>query len=232
MLQQTGTERVAGKYGEFINVFPDVRSLSKASPARILAVWKGLGYNRRALSILKTARAIVAEHDGRVPRTRDELLRLPGIGGSTAGGICAFAFNTPTVFIETNIRRVFIHFFFPSAPKVHDADILPLVERTLDRKNPREWYYALMDYGAMLASKGRNPNLRSAQYARQPAFEGSRRQTRGMILGILLSSKPLSIRDICVKLKRNAPYVKDIVQDLVAEGFLMKIKGRYSLTGR
>ena len=78
-----------------------------------------------------------------------------------------FAFNEPRAFIETNIRAVYIHHFFPGKKKIADAEILPLVERTLDAKNPRRWFYALMDYGVMLKKSGPNPSRRSAHHARQ-----------------------------------------------------------------
>jgi A/G-specific adenine glycosylase len=229
MLQQTGTERVAEKYRRFLRAFPDVRSLSQASPAAVLRIWKGLGYNRRALSILKSAREIVARHGGKVPRTLRELQELPGIGAATAGAVMAFAFNIPAVFLETNIRRVFLHSFFPGAREVRDAEILPIVERTLDRRNPREWYYALMDYGAMLKSKIPNPNRRSAHYARQPVFEGSRRQIRGKILEALLGSGSLTLGGLGRAAGRETAEIKSVVEDLMKEGFLTKSGSRFSL---
>jgi len=230
MLQQTGTERVEEKFAQFLRAFPDVQSLSQASPTAVLRIWKGLGYNRRALSILKSAKEIVLRHGGNVPRTFRELQELPGIGAASAGAIAAFAFNRPAVFIETNIRRVFLHFFFPGAHEVRDAEILPFVERTLDRRNPREWYHALMDYGAMLKSKIPNPNRRSAHYARQPAFEGSRRQIRGKILDALLGSDSLTIYGLGRAAGRKAGEITGVVKDLMEEGFLTKSGSRFSLS--
>ena len=85
------------------------------------------------------------------------MLNLPGIGPYTAAAILTFAFNVPTVFIETNIRAVFIHTFFGDRTDVSDKEILPLIEQMLDRKDPRKWYWALMDYGVMLKKEFANP---------------------------------------------------------------------------
>lgn len=229
MLQQTGTERVALKYGEFLHAFPNVRALARAKNADVLRIWKGLGYNRRALAILKSARAIVLKHGGKVPRTKEELQELPGIGEATAGAIRAFAFNEPSIFIETNIRRVFLQYFFPGSREVHDSEIIPLIGGTLDMANPREWYYALMDYGAMLKSRVENPNRRSAGYTRQSAFEGSRRQIRGMILSALLEADSLTLSGLSRAVGRQTAETEAVARDLVKEGFLARAGVRYSL---
>ena len=105
------------------------------------------------------------------------------------------------MFIETNIRSVFIHFFFSSLPGqesswagrlIHDQEIFPLIEKTLDAKNPREWYWALMDYGTMLKEKYKNPNKKSVHYHIQTPFKGSNREVRGKILKQLINSSNLS----------------------------------------
>ena len=193
MLQQTQVARVALKYEPFIQAFPDVSSLARAPLRDIMARWQGLGYNRRALALQGIARRLVAEFQGRLPASVDTLRTFPGIGEATAGALAAFAFNQPVVFIETNIRRVFLHCFFPGKSGVRDREILPLVDQTLDREQPRPWYYALMDYGAMLKRAAPNPNRRSAHHQRQAPFAGSDRQIRGLILKALLKSPALSL---------------------------------------
>ena len=185
MLQQTQVPRVMEKYPPFLERFPNFATLASARLADVYALWQGLGYNRRAKYLHEAARRIVADHAGEVPAEREALLVLPGVGPNTAGSLLAFCHNRPVVFIETNIRRVFIYFFFPGSGEVHDRDILPLIEATLDRENPREWYYALMDYGAALSKWVTNPNRRSRQYVRQSPFENSNRQVRGRILRVL-----------------------------------------------
>ncbi|KKT24343.1 MAG: Endonuclease III family protein [Candidatus Magasanikbacteria bacterium GW2011_GWA2_43_9] len=142
MLQQTQVGRVTAYYKNFLHKFPTIKVLAKASLADVLRAWQGLGYNRRALMLKRAAEHTVRIYGGKLPQDAGLLDDLPGIGINTAGAIAAFAFNTPSVFIETNIRRVFIHFFFPGRSTVHDRNILKLVEETMDRKNPREWYYA------------------------------------------------------------------------------------------
>ncbi len=193
MLQQTQTERVIPKYEQWLDRFPNISELAQASLADVLQLWQGLGYNRRAKALKDIAEMVMSRYGGAIPDSRDTLMAFPGIGHYTASAICTFAFDQPLIFIETNIRRVFIHFYFPNSVggdgherKVHDRELLPLVERTLNRKDPRTWYYALMDYGAMLKGKVENPNRRSAHYSRQSRFEGSDRQIRGIILRELL----------------------------------------------
>ena len=151
MLQQTQTFRVMGKYEAFIDAFPDFAALAHAELSAILSLWQGLGYNRRALSLKKIAEIVMHNFGNELPACREALMGMPGIGNATAGALLAFAFNRPVPFIETNIRRVFIHFFFNYREGITDSEIMPLVEQTLDREAPRQWYYALMDYGNMLA---------------------------------------------------------------------------------
>ena len=183
MLQQTQTLRVLPKYKAWLALFPDAASLARAPLADVLAAWNGLGYNRRAKYLQEACRAVCEKYNGTFPHTKDGLDLLPGVGPYTAGAVSAFAYNNPEIFIETNIRSVFIFFFFNGTEKkIPDTELLPLVEQTLDRNNPREWYYALMDYGAELKRRVKNPSRKSAQYAKQSKFEGSLRQARGAIL--------------------------------------------------
>ncbi len=220
MLQQTQTERVTGKYEEFVACFPSFASLARANLHSVLKAWQGLGYNRRALSLKETAGRVMQDHRGRLPEGLDGLVMLPGIGRSTAGAILAFAYNIPVAFIETNIRRVYIHFFFPERERVGDREILPLVEETMDRDNPRDWYYALMDYGAMLKAKLPNPNRKSAYYTRQAPFEGSIRQIRGKILKMLLSQGPLQEAELVSELSGEPSRARTILCEMEREGFI------------
>jgi len=181
MLQQTQVARVVPKYTEFVKRFPTFRALAKAPVRAVLSLWQGLGYNRRALMLQRCAQAIVADAPG----------PLPGVGPYTAGAVLAFAFNKPAVIIETNIRRVYLHHYFPGRRDISDRQLLPIIERTLDQKRPRQWYWALMDYGAYLATQIENPNRRSRHYSKQSTFEGSNRQLRGRVLRALLAGKPL-----------------------------------------
>jgi len=229
MLQQTQTERVVEKYEQFINSFPDFPSLARASLRDILGVWQGMGYNRRALALKNIAQTVMTTFGGNLPSSVEALMTLPGIGRATASAISAFAFNRPTVFLETNIRRTFIHHFFHGGDTVRDAEILPLVEKTLDASNPRQWYHALMDYGVMLKKIHRNPNRRSAHYQKQAPFEGSNRQIRGMILRTLVVELRLSESEIMGKLNVAPERVRRNLLQLEREGFIRKEGNRFTI---
>jgi A/G-specific adenine glycosylase len=231
MLQQTQVERVVEKYKQFVEAFPDFHSLNRASLAQVYSLWQGLGYNRRALALKKIARTIVDDYDGQLPDTVERLSSLPGIGAATASSICAFAFNKPAIFIETNIRTVFIYHFFRRRRSVDDSEIAALVEKAVDRKNPRKWYSALMDYGTMLKKKQPSLSKKSAQYKKQSPFQGSRRQLRGKVLKLLLENSRQTERSVLNNLgtdRREALHA--IIEELIFEGFVTKEKGKISLS--
>ena len=221
MLQQTQVGRVTEKYPEFIRAFPDFTTLAHAPQSAVVAAWQGMGYNRRAIALQGCARKVTEEFGGELPRDPAVLASFPGIGPATASSICAFAFNAPVIFIETNIRRVFIHHFFSCRDDVSDKEILPLVAHALDTKNPRVWYWALMDYGTALKKKVPNPNRRSTAYAKQAPFEGSDRRIRGQILKMLVEKKAVSKDGICNALKEKNERVEKILLDLERERFLV-----------
>lgn len=225
MLQQTQVERVIDKFKQFLTAFPDFRSLADAPTAQLLSIWSGMGYNRRALSLQALAKQVMTDHRGRLPNDQEKLLTLPGIGNYTAGAVMAFAFNKPVVFMDTNIRRVFIHEFFSDKSSIRDDDLYPHIEKTLDRENPRKWYNALMDYGAQLKREQVNPNRRSAHYCRQSTFENSNRQVRGKILKALVQESPLTAARIVNMTAMDADRVRENLIQLEREGFL-KRKGR------
>ncbi len=192
MLQQTQVSRVDGRWQRWIERFPSVSALAAAEAAEVLDEWQGLGYNRRAMSVWRAAQQVM-EQGAVMPSEVGELVKLPGIGPATAAGIRAFAFNLPSVYLETNVRTVFLHELFPEVEGVPDKELLPLVEACCPRDShdpaddPRSWYFSLLDYGAWLKRSVPNPSRRSAGHTRQSRFEGSHRQKRAMVVRALLA---------------------------------------------
>lgn len=231
MLQQTQVDRVIPKFENFIKRFPDVHALAEASLQEVLAEWSGLGYNRRGMWLHEAAKTIAGKFDGSIPKTIEELTALKGIGHNTAAAVLVYAFDRPEIFVETNIRTVYIHEFFSDVDDVHDKDIIDLLEKTLDKKNPRKWYWALMDYGVYLKREHGNLSRKSKHYAKQSKFEGSNRQLRGAILKEL-TEEPATIEGLEGKLLQEGderPFT-EILEALVEEGFIVKDEaGKYTI---
>jgi A/G-specific adenine glycosylase len=222
MLQQTQVARVETFYGKFLKQFPNFATLAAAKTKDVLRAWQGLGYNRRALALQRAAVIIVRDFNGKLPKDRAALESLPGVGKGTSGSLLAFTFNKPEIFVETNIRRVFIHFFFPETEKVTDDEIKRYIERTIDIKRPREWYWALMDYGAAMP-RTVNPNRRSAQYKKQSVFAGSDRELRGNVLRYMLQDKGRITLPLLAKAVRAPELrIRKIVIGLAREGFISR----------
>jgi A/G-specific adenine glycosylase len=225
MLQQTQVARVIPKFQQFLERFPSLAVLAAAPLAEVLVVWSGLGYNRRPKFLWQAAKQVMQEYDGRLPDTIPELIQLPGIGVNTAGAVLAYAYNKPVVFIETNIRTVYIHHFFADRQGITDREILDVVASTLPAE-VREWYWALMDYGAHLKQTIGNLNKLSKHYTKQTAFIGSRRQIRGQVLRLLGKGKH--------SFPALAEHISDerlpaVLDELKAEGFIEQHGPTYSL---
>jgi A/G-specific adenine glycosylase len=205
-------------------------------------MWQGLGYNRRAKYLQETAKIWCEAKSpgggsrGRVYLSRSRELfaqRLPGVGPYTRGAVLAFAYNRTEVFVETNIRTVLFHHLQKSAVhyrKISDAELLPLVAALLKKSKmpPREFYWAMMDYGSSLKRRGVKLNAHSAHYVRQGKFEGSARQLRGAILRELLK-KPLAIAQLTKNLARKRGEVETQLRRLAAEGILKKKGNRWAI---
>lgn len=242
MLQQTQVDRVIPKFTSFIQRFPTADTLARAKIRELFSEWKGLGYNRRALYLHRAARMIAHEWGGVFPRDPAMIEQLPGVGPYTARAVAAFSFDAPHVCIETNIRRIFLHHFFPGKQGVLDAEILPFVEKTLWKKSPRAWYSALMDYGSLAMKHIQNPNIRSRQYVRQSKFEGSRRYARAKILDFIAQSqKAVSVEALANALSgdplleeyRSPEKVLVVLRLLATDGFVKMDRSgsRVSLRG-
>ncbi len=233
MLQQTQVQRVLKYWDRFITLFPTVDALAAADSSLVLEQWQGLGYNRRALALKRAAEQCSADHGGILPRDQAALLALPGIGPATAAGVRVFAYNEPASYIETNVRAVFIHEFFPERESVRDTELMPLVEASCPDDDPRTWYYALLDYGSQLKKEVANPSRKSAHYTRQSRFEGSHRQKRAFLLKVVLAEPGISAAELSERLGAAelsagraalAPADFDaLVGELVAEGFFKRV---------
>jgi len=229
MLQQTQVDRVIPKFEAFINRFPEPAKLAAAQLKEVLSLWQGLGYNRRAQSLHRCAILLVNEHGGRLPETREGLQALPGIGPYSAAAVCVFAYNQPCVFIETNIRAVYIHTFFPESDAVSDKQLEPYIHASLYTRDPRRWYNALMDYGVFLKKEHANPARRSSRHAVQSKFEGSDRQIRGVVIKILGNVEVMSMRKLVRTIGKEPVRVQTIIEQLVREGLVKRQRNQLSL---
>lgn len=225
MLQQTQVDRVMPYYERWIKKFPTAKALSEATFSDVLRMWQGLGYNRRAKYLWEAAKIITERGWGE---------KLPGVGPYTAAAVRAFAFNEPTVFVETNIRTVFLFHCYANVLQnygIVDRELLPLVGDALKRSRmqPREFYAALMDYGAHLKRQGVRLNSKSKHYAKQSKFEGSSRQLRGALLRKLLAqSRTLS--ELTKDLSRKRGEVEAALNALVGEGLVRRERGRFKIS--
>jgi len=228
MLQQTQVDRVIPKFEAFIAAFPDIESLAKASLAEVLTLWSGLGYNRRAKFLHEAAKKVVADFNGAIPDTYEGLVSLPGVGPNTAGAILNYSFNIPTVFIETNVRTVYFHHFFEDQALVNDKELRQLVSETIDQEHPREWYWAIMDYGSSLKRQGAGRNDKSSHYKKQAPLKGSLREVRGLILKTLTAGS-VSEQELASNMPDDDRYERALAA-LTEEGLVTRTDGRLHLT--
>lgn len=237
MLQQTQVSRVERYYADWLGAFPTIEALASAPLEAVLRAWQGLGYNRRAVALKRAAEQLVESGAPTLPADETALCALPGIGKATAAGVLAFAFGLPSVYLETNVRTVFLHELFADIDGVPDRALLPLLSAALEEATrqgaePREWYYALLDYGAHLKRILPNPSRRSAHHTRQSTFEGSRRQKRAFLLRSVMAAPGAVAAEYAEELGaaekdagRSAPSegeVCSLLESLAAEGFLAR----------
>lgn len=251
MLQQTQVVRVDGRWQRWLERFPTVEALAHAAPVDVLDEWQGLGYNRRALALRNAADVVTRDHAGTMPTDEAELRALPGIGPATAAGIRAFAYDLPGVYLETNVRAVFLHELFPDAEDVPDSALRRFVaeacpETAVDVAGadvpctPRSWYYALLDYGYHLKQTVPNPSRRSRSNVRQSRFEGSHRQKRAAAVRLMLDAHAAgeagvtpqalaaALSESEAKAGRGSvdeAYASKILAELASEGFCRETDG-------
>lgn len=228
MLQQTQVERVIPKFLEFMQLFPTIETLAAAGLDDVLRAWSGLGYNRRAKFLHAAAQKVASEYKGTFPSTLSELLKLPGVGVNTAGALLAYSFNMPSVFIETNVRTVYFYHLFVHQEVVTDAELRTVVEQTVDKEHPREWYWALMDYGSYLKRSGVSLNAKSRHYKKQPPLKGSVREVRGQIIRDL--SKGDVTQAELAKIVKADERFEPALEGLIKDGLVRETAGLLHLT--
>ncbi len=210
MLQQTQVDRVIPYYHAFLDRFPSVEALAAGPTADVIRLWSGLGYNRRAVNLQRTAQAVVSEHGGNFPRDLVALRALPGIGPYTAGAISAFAFEADAAFVDTNMRRVLHRLFFGVDVPVQSASekqVLATAAAVVPPGKGWEWNQALIEFGALQCT-ARKPACvicplqtsccaypaiqtvlaglpRGVRKKQEPAFAGSNRYYRGRVVDAL-----------------------------------------------
>jgi len=227
MLQQTQVDRVIPKFEAFIEAFPDVSSLAVASLSDVLKLWSGLGYNRRAKFLHEAAKKIEAEYGGVFPDTLENLMSLPGVGANTAGAILTYSFNQTAPFIETNVRTVYFYHFFEDTALVSDKELRAVVETTVDKEHPREWYWGLMDYGSYLKKQGAGRIDKSRHYKKQSSLKGSVREVRGRIVKQLaLGDRSLEELKLAVDADDRFP---GALSGLLRDGLVNETNGRLHL---
>ncbi len=247
MSQQTQLSRVVPKYEAWLEKFPTVQSLAKAKVAEVLQYWSGLGYNRRALNLKKTAEIISEKYHGKFPEDEKELVSLPGIGQYTARAVLCFAFDQQIAVVDTNVRKVILTQLLNSEKvekqnlrlsdskdslenKIDDKKMYEIATQLLPIGKAYEWNQALMDYSAAMLKKEKIP------IPKQSKFHGSRRYYRGQILKLLLQKKKVAIQDVGLLIKKDyidneKEWLQKLLDELAAEGFIIIKNSTIRLAG-
>ena len=249
MLQQTQAARVEPIFEAFIARYPDVGALAGASRADVIRAWAGLGYNRRAVALHEASRSVVRDHGGRVPRDREALRRLPGVGPYTAAAVASIGHGDPVAAVDTNVRRICARVIHGAEPDEVSADRLTRdAQAWLDPSAPGAWNQALMDLGRVHcrptprcevcpledpcrfrgAGRTGRPSGR-----RQSPFEGSARQVRGSVVDVLRDRRSASAEALAEQTGHRARAITAALQTLVTDGIVERTRsGRARLAGR
>lgn len=232
MLQQTQVSRVVDKYTQFLHVFPDIHTLADASKAEVIRLWKGLGYNRRALYLKRAAEVLWTSYEGQFPQSEDVLRTLPGIGKYTARAVLVFSFRRDVAMVDTNIRNIITDFFYDGI-RQKESVIEQKASELVPPGKSWEWHQALMDYGALELSKRRKISARIIRKTTMPIpFRGTQRFLRGRILD-LIREEPMSQKRLITLITKtygkNTDKIHTAISDMVREGLLTRREGKVSL---
>lgn len=246
MLQQTQASRVVPAFERFVTRFPSIAALARAPRSDVVRAWSGLGYNRRAVALSEAARAMVRDHGGRIPRRREELLGLPGVGPYTAAAVASLAFGDPVAAVDTNVRRVVARALLGvDGREPSRAEVQQGADGWLDRGDPGGFNQALMDLGREVcrplprchecplapACRFRGAGRSTATVPRpKPAFEGSSRQVRGRLVEALRSRASASIGDLSRETGLPIARITRAVRALASEGIVRA--GPSAISGR
>lgn len=219
MLQQTQVLRVLPKYAEFIEAFPTVSILAKTTPADVLRIWKGMGYNRRALYLQKASKVIVVIYHGKFPVSEKELVKLPGLGIYTARAILVFAYGQEVPLVDTNIRQIITHFFFKDQPQ-KESIIEEVAKQLVPLGKSWEWHQALMDFGALAMTNIQYP---MTNRKKQKPFKDSNRYYRGRMIDRLrdgeVQQDKLIEECVCLYGKPRS-HINSIIASLIKDGLI------------
>ncbi len=230
--------------------WPTPDSLAQASPAEVLIAWDRLGYPRRALRLQECAKAVVAKYHGELPRTREELLTLPGVGEYTADAVLAFAFHLHSVVLDTNIRRVLARWNGQALPAVHQtkaerSHAAKFVPKVPDRA--WLWNASIMEFGALICT-ARDPKCEQcpvqqsctwfqtgkpkdsfAHMRKTQKFIGTQREARGKIMAQLRLHQSLTELELLELSTLSKERFTAAVDSLCQDGLIRKNNDRYSL---
>lgn len=193
MLQQTQVETVKPYFARFMAEFPSVQALARAPEQRVLQMWEGLGYYRRARGLHAAAKRIVAEHAGRMPEEVAELRKLPGIGRYTAGAIASIAFDRAAPILEANTIRLFTRltaYRGDATSSRGQADLWRVAEELLPRTRVSDFNQALMELGALVCTP------REPACGQCPLAKLCRANTEGLLDELGPTTKKLEFTDL------------------------------------
>lgn len=251
MSQQTPVARVQPVWERWLERWPNPAALAADSPGEAVRMWDRLGYPRRALRLWESAKVMVEQHDGQVPRDHDQLLALPGVGPYTAAAVASFAFGDPRTVIDTNIRRVLVRTTqgvqYPAASLTAAESRLADASMPTDPDEANRWNAASMELGALICT-ARSPDCEACpvshlcawQLAGRPAhagparrgqaWHGTDRQVRGRIVQLLRESPdPRPRGDLDSAWPDDTSKVERCLAGLIGDGLVEPVEGGYAL---